>query len=191
MGLINGDEHPVAIFPSAVTAEACDLLLAELASAQLAPGKVVEAGERVDREMKMRFLPRDHWSSNIVLGAAQQANDNMGWGYDCTDVESLQFGAYTPGDHHDWHMDSLANGEHVRKLTVIIQLDHSEAYEGGDLEMLRFGVPEPDALQLPLDTMRSRGTVLVFPSYLLHRVAEIHSGQRRTLVAWMRGPRFR
>lgn len=191
MGLINGDESPVAIFPAAVTPEACDLLTDELSQAPLEPGRVVDVGERVDREMLMRFLPRDHWAAQLALGAAEQANESMGWRYELTGVESLQLGLYHPGDHHDWHMDTLSHGEQVRKLTVIVQLDPPDAYTDGDLQLLRFGVDRPDPLALPTEVLRQRGTVVVFPSFLLHRVASVSSGQRRTLVAWVLGPRFR
>jgi PKHD-type hydroxylase len=190
MGLINGDESPIAIFPGAVTAEACDLLLAEAEALELQPGRVVDVGERVDREVKTGFLPRDHWSSTIVQGAVTQANEAMGWNYALAGIESLQFGQYSPGDHHDWHMDTLSHGELVRKLTVIVQLDDSDAYEGGDLQLLRFGVDWHEALDLPWEPMRQRGTVMVFPSFLLHRVASVLSGRRRTLVGWVLGPRF-
>jgi PKHD-type hydroxylase len=191
MGLINGDESPVAIFPSAVTPEACDLLLAELDHVTLEPGRVVEVGERVDREMRMTFLPRDHWAAQIALGAAEQANESMGWRYALTGVESLQLGVYRPGDHHDWHMDTLSHGELVRKLSLVVQLDEPTAYTGGDLELLRFGVEHAEPLELPQDVLRQRGTVIVFPSFLQHRVAPVLTGCRRTLVAWMMGPRFR
>lgn len=190
MGLINGDESPIAIFPGAVTAEACDLLLAEASALELQPGRVVDVGERVDRVVKMGFLPRDHWSSGIVLGAVTQANEAMGWNYAILGIESLQFGQYSPGDHHDWHMDTLSHGELVRKLTAVVQLDDGDAYEGGDLAVLRFGVDWHEELELPRDQLRQRGTVMVFPSYLLHRVTSVVSGRRRTLVGWVLGPRF-
>ena len=191
MGLINGDESPVAIFPGAVTDEACDLLLQEAASTPLAPGRGVDRGEPVAREMGMAFLPRDHWSSKITWGAAEQANESMGWRYALDLVETVQFGQYVPGDHHDWHMDTLSHGERVRKLSVVVQLDAPDSYEGGDLQLLRFGVAKPTALDLPVEPMRQRGTVLVFPSFLLHRVTPVTMGRRRTLVSWIVGPRFR
>ncbi len=191
MGLINGDESPIAIFPGAVTPEACGWLRDELDAADLEPGRVVDVGERVDRVVQMRFLPRDHWSVPIVTGAAEQANTAMGWNYDITGLESLQLGAYGPGDHHNFHMDTLSHGDLVRKLTVIVQLDEPTAYEGGDLQLLRFGVPRVEPLELPRDQLRGLGSVMVFPSFVMHQVDPITSGRRGSLVAWMMGPRFR
>ena len=36
-----------------------------------------------------------------------------------------------------------------------------------------------------------KGSVLLFPSYILHRVTPIKSGVRRTLVNWISGPHFK
>ena len=35
------------------------------------------------------------------------------------------------------------------------------------------------------------GTVIAFPSYVLHRVTPIESGTRKALVIWVAGPEFR
>ena len=59
--------------------------------------------------------------------------------------------------------------------------DTSE-YEGGDFEF--------DEVKTTAD-FRSKGTVLVFPSYLRHRVLPVTSGIRRSLVAWFVGPRWK
>ena len=125
-----------------------------------------------------------------MAAAASQANEGMGWGYALSSLESLQLTTYRPGDTHGWHMDTLSHGAEVRKLTVVVQLDDGTAYDGGDLELLTFGVPDPAPFPLPADAMRQRGTVAVFPSFLLHRVTPVTRGARRTLVAWFVGPRF-
>ena len=88
-------------------------------------------------------------------------------------------------------MDTLSHGELVRKLTVVVQLDDGGDYVGGDLEVLRFGSDAPSAIEVPAEAMRQRGTAIVFPSYVLHRVTPVTAGQRRTLVGWLVGPRFR
>lgn len=191
MALINGDESPLALFPGAVTAEACAALLAEAASLPLTPGRVVDVGEQVERYVHTAFLPRDHWSAAIMASAAEQANADMGWAYDLQGLETLQFSTYAPGDHHGWHMDTLSHGALVRKLTVVVQLDDGDDYDGGDLELLRFGVARAEAVELPRAPMRQRGSVVVFPSFLVHQVTPVRRGQRRTLVAWFVGPRFR
>ena len=190
MGLINGDESPVAVFPGAVTQDACRMLLSELASVQLTRGQMTDGDPHATRAMQVGFLPREHWAGQIVWGAAQQANEDLGWRYAISAVESIQFGVYGVGDFHDWHRDSFSHGETVRKLTVVVMLEDGDAYAGGDLELLRFGQPSAMTLELPREPLRQRGSVVVFPSYLPHRVTEVTFGERRTLVAWVLGPRF-
>jgi PKHD-type hydroxylase len=83
--------------------------------------------------------------------------------------------------HHDIHWDSPANSD--RKLSITVQLTESSEYEGGEFEF--------QECQSPSEAARSQGTVLVFPSYLKHRVLPVTSGTRKSLVAWFHGPRWR
>jgi PKHD-type hydroxylase len=38
---------------------------------------------------------------------------------------------------------------------------------------------------------RERGAVIIFPSYVLHRVTRVTRGVRKSLVVWVTGPNFR
>ena len=44
---------------------------------------------------------------------------------------------------------------------------------------------QPTTIEMPL------GRVVAFPSYVLHRITPVTLGVRRSLVAWISGPRFR
>ncbi len=95
----------------------------------------------------------------------------------------MQFTEYhaSAGGHYDWHQDVHWNGQADidRKLSVTVQLSDADSYEGGDFEF--------DEVTTNAD-FRSKGTVLVFPSYLRHRVLPIRRGTRQSLVAWFTGP---
>ena len=68
---------------------------------------------------------------------------------------------------------------------MTVQLSNGDDYEGGDFQ-LRDGTGEG------LDnSIYNRGSILVFPSFLLHRVTPVTSGTRKTLVAWFEGKRFK
>ena len=88
------------------------------------------------------------------------------------------------GGHYDWHHDVHWNGQADidRKLSVTVQLSDADSYEGGDFEF--------DEVKTNAD-FRSKGTVLVFPSYLRHRVLPVTQGVRKSLVAWFTGPRWK
>jgi PKHD-type hydroxylase len=89
------------------------------------------------------------------------------------------------GGHYDWHMDRAPpdDGKPARKLTVVVQLTESAAYQGGDLQTLTGR--EPRSLS------RALGAVHVFPSFVLHRVTPVTAGTRTSLVGWLVGDRFR
>ena len=40
------------------------------------------------------------------------------------------------------------------------------------------------------EKLRQKGTVIVFPSFLQHRVTEITEGQRHALVGWREGKQW-
>lgn len=109
--------------------------------------------------------------------------------YDLSGLVSFQYALYdgTEGGHFDWHKDYgkdyAAPDQEPRKLSLSIQLSDPGAYQGGDLEV-RAGNTVDVA-------PKTRGTVIAFPSYVLHRVTPITSGARKSLVVWAVGPEFK
>ena len=83
--------------------------------------------------------------------------------------------------HYDWHLDYGAAFSN-RKISFSIQLSDSSEYEGGNLEIM--GVPF-DA------KTRERGTIIMFPSYVRHRVTPVTKGTRYCIVGWVHGPHFK
>ncbi|HWA46268.1 MAG TPA: 2OG-Fe(II) oxygenase [Hypericibacter adhaerens] len=98
--------------------------------------------------------------------------------------EALQFTRYeSVGDTYTWHQDLGVGASSIRKLSVVVQLSDPATYRGCDLQMFRDG--EPAAVE------RNQGTVLIFPSWTLHRVTPLEEGVRYSLVAWISGEPFR
>ena len=81
-----------------------------------------------------------------------------------------------------WHQDFGSSGP-SRKLSMVVQLSDPSEYEGGGFEFAECQTPDASS--------RLKGTVLVFPSYLQHRVLPVTSGTRKSLVAWFEGPRWK
>jgi PKHD-type hydroxylase len=101
-------------------------------------------------------------------------------------ADPLQYTVYDggKGDHYTWHSDGYeSNGKAYRKLSAILILSDPSEYEGGDLEV--FIEVEPVRIE-PI-----RGRLIVFPSYLLHRVTPVTKGVRKTLVSWISGDSFK
>ena len=86
-----------------------------------------------------------------------------------------------PGKY-DWHMD-VGPGPvpSMRKISYSILLNPGE-YEGGELCL--YGGEKPEVMK------KTQGTLVMFPSYVLHEVTPVTKGERITLTYWMVGPKF-
>ena len=98
--------------------------------------------------------------------------------------EDFQYTVYhgSDGGHYDWHVD-LGDLARLRKLSLSLQLTDPSEYEGCELQI-------HDGRRVET-APRERGTVIVFPSYVLHRVTPITRGVRKAVVVWTTGPKFR
>lgn len=101
--------------------------------------------------------------------------------------EQLQYTIYESesSGFYNWHQDIgvYSSSSVTRKLSMSILLTDPLTYEGGDLEIWGSSgiVPAP----------RELGQIVVFPSYLLHRVTPVTKGTRKSLVIWFGGPAFK
>jgi len=87
--------------------------------------------------------------------------------------------------HYTWHIDlGPIDPLCYRKLSVTILLSDPNEVEGGDLEFF-IGGSNPDVANLKQYDM------VIFPSYLLHRVTPVTKGIRKSLVIWVGGSTFK
>ena len=142
--------------------------------------------QRTDPEFRQVFQTLDY--------CVDEANDQwFGVSYNRHGARSLQFSIYRAdaegGAHYyNAHQDtSLVSGDlpTQRKLSVVVQLSDPGDYEGGDFQMHHV------AAHPPADAIRRRGTVLIFPSLVMHGVTVVTRGTRYSLVGWYPGPRWR
>tara|TARA_R100001443_G_scaffold45738_1_gene58733 strand:+ start:6023 stop:6613 length:591 start_codon:yes stop_codon:yes gene_type:complete len=97
-------------------------------------------------------------------------------------TEKLQFTEYEgQGSHYDWHPDIGPNMT-KRKISIVVQLSDEKDYEGGEL-LINTG-----QLLVP---SKSQGSVILFPSFLMHKVEPLRSGNRYSLVSWVSGNTWR
>lgn len=105
-------------------------------------------------------------------------------------VFDMQFTSYREKDKDkfDWHSDTLYKQTRKtdRKLSFILQLSNPLEYEGCELEFKC-----PDGTQFNKKDFLPKGSVIVFPSILEHRVTQITKGTRYSLVSWLEGPKWR
>ena len=136
------------------------------------------------------------WLYNEIQPYIHMANANANWNFQWDFTEACQFTEYKKGQFYDWHCDSSEtpydkpddanrNGK-IRKLSMTLCLTEPDEYEGGDLE---FAFHDLDGNKQPriCEEIRARGSVIVFPSFVWHRVKPVTKGIRHSLVCWNLG----
>jgi PKHD-type hydroxylase len=169
--------------------EQCDQILAKGKTIPTEEAGIVRSEQSLESNTKVRNVSIKTitvedipWLYDLMYGYIDQANREF-FGFDVhglyESIQLLHYGEDIGGGHYDWHMD-CGSGIADRKITVIVQLSHPGQYKGCEVEVMFQGVLEKD-----------RGSVFAFPSYMLHRVTPLISGQRDCLVMWVNGPTFR
>lgn len=124
------------------------------------------------------------WVYRRILEMISEANEAL-WGFQINGVnDSIQFTEYHgDGGHYDWHMDIGPGSINHRKVSVVVQLSDPSEYEGGDLLLWNGGEPKV--------APKGKGNVIIFPSYLMHKVTPTYNGTRKSLVLWAGGGSFK
>lgn len=100
-------------------------------------------------------------------------------------IEPWQFNHYEGGGYYGWHVDvDEPLSDNNRKITCVIVLTGPDEYKGGALELMS---EEHKVVSLRPEA----GTLIFFPSFMLHRVAVVISGVRESLSTCALGPMFR
>jgi PKHD-type hydroxylase len=125
------------------------------------------------------------WLYNRIQQIISKVNYDK-FQFDLGMFEILQYAKYKEGQFYDWHCDAGPNLGYHRKLSVVVGLTDSSEYEGGDFVINYNGNPDK------CETIRLLpGQILIFPSWVPHKVTPVTSGERVTLVTWVNGPKFR
>jgi len=143
------------------------------------------------------FIPPkpDEWLFSKILGVIMDFNNHeTGYKFDIAGLAEppnlMRYQAANIDKHgkpgrYDWHMD-IGPGEvpSMRKISYTLILNPDE-YEGGEL---CFHVGR--TLDEPFPGQDEVGSMILFPSYLVHKVNPITSGTRYAMVGWAHGNSF-
>ena len=132
----------------------------------------------------------NEWIFSKLIGIAGHMNTQF-YNYDLNGFDHFQYTEYDgEGTEYKYHTDAVFGGDVPvdllipRKLSFSLVLSDSSEYQGGELE---FMISSGD----PLVAEQKRGRIIAFPSYMLHRIAPLKSGKRRSIVFWAVGPKFK
>lgn len=180
------------VWPAALSDVECDAIIKRAALYDQQSATVGFAqGQRSDQAYRSSTISwldvhRDKDIADRLMQFVQSSN-RTNFGIDIVGLFDLQYTEYhgRAQGKYDWHHDVWleSNRPFDRKLSVVAQLSEPDDYEGGAFEF--FGVQQPGA------TFAPRGSLLIFPSFLQHRVLPVTRGMRRSLVSWIEGPRWR
>ena len=171
-------------FEEAISPEVIEKINALGQSKPEEEGRIFNGSTNEIRRSTIRWIKEEE-IRDLLWGFVHTANVTA-FGVDVQNYAEIQYTEYfaTNEGHYSWHHDInwTADIASDRKLSVTVQLTDGNEYEGGDFEFNEVASPT---------SCKKLGTVLVFPSYLNHRVLPVTKGTRRSLVAWFYGPRWR
>lgn len=152
---------------------------------------VLNAGSNKDnnyRKSEVKWLDPEmeniEWLYEKFTKLVAEANDST-WQFEINkELKKIQYSVYHgDGGHYDWHMDLGGGIAAERKISIVVQLSDPEAYDGGEFEIF----VQKDVIEFP----KVKGSVVLFPSYYMHRVAPVTGGERKSLVLWVTGAPLR
>ena len=133
----------------------------------------------------------DQWLYDTFWSLMEMANQNANWNFEISAAESFTLGKYEDGGHYKFHLDGngvqplnypgneFLHGK-TRKISFVAWLN--EDFEGGEFEFHPSTVPAENGLIKP-----TKGTVIFFPSWYLHKVHPVTKGTRYALITWFNG----
>jgi len=170
-----------------LSADECEKVK-EIANKHVKEQALIDSGLNTEiRKNTVAFLNSavkdDQWIYRKITDAINSMNKTF-WNFDLDYIEVLQYTEYNnTGDKYKAHLDIGKDYIHYRKLSFTILLDDPSTYEGGNFLIHTRSEGE--------STHKKQGTIIAFPSFILHEVTPIIKGSRSSLVGWVCGPAFK
>lgn len=133
----------------------------------------------------------NNWFFEKINSAVEQVN-NLAYGFELYGYKSFQYTIYegSVGGKYDAHMDLIMSDAKpadlldTRKLSLSLILNDPEKdFTGGEFMIYEGGNPTKVDAQ--------KGTMIFFPSFMLHAVTPVKTGVRKSIVVWVEGPKFK
>lgn len=144
------------------------------------------------RKSEVRWIDVNDVNSKFIMDILYfytNLANRVAFGVDTKKIWDVQYTKYKGKEKgfYDWHFDTFWGNDSLsdRKLSVTIQLSDSDDYEGGDF------IIDPQYEAPNKKDLRKKGTILVFPSVIRHKVEPVTKGERKSLVAWVEGDKWK
>ena len=194
-------------YEKAIPDRLCDRIIKEAETRQEHKAGVSKSKDITQQEIdKVRDSSvvwfNDPWLYNLVIPFVRDANQKAGWNFDIDWNENIQFTKYKLNQFYDWHTDDFGSpyikdcspnyiGKQ-RKLSMVVLLNDGSEFKGGNLQFdFRNTNNIKDNKPYTFLNHRKKGTLVVFPSFIWHRVQPVTDGERYSLVMWCLGKPYR
>jgi PKHD-type hydroxylase len=200
--------YPYCFWENAFTNEEIDKICKQMAEIPLTDGKISSIDDKIEssnhspipavddnvRRSKVSFHTPNESTQWIFerLNSVIELINNRWYNFDINGYDQFQYSEYhsTNNGCYGWHSDLflglLPTNSYVetRKLSLTLLLtDPDTDFEGGELQFGHETKFESAKIK--------KGTLIVFPSFALHQVTPVTKGVRKSIVAWVLGPKWK
>ena len=172
----------------AFSQEECDKLIKHCDNIEKQSGTVYEGEQTTKRDSEIAWVSPDEnielaWFYEKIKFLTLDVNSKF-WNFDVEYIEPPQYTTYSSesNQHYGNHIDVQSRFDRQRKISFSLQLSSEDEYDGGNL------VIDPGN---PSIADKDKGTVIMFPSFILHRVEPVTRGIRKSMVWWVSGKPFK
>lgn len=192
------------LFKNAISKKVCDKIIEQGLSKEKLEAETGNINKTINKKLRNSSLVwlEEKWIYDLILPILHTANKNAGWNFQIDWSESCQFTMYQKKQYYNWHCDIFSEPYPMnykfesfrgktRKLSMSICLSEKNDFLGGDFQFdyrnREDGKPNIETIK----EIREKGSVLVFPSNVYHRVTPVKKGTRYSLVNWFLGYPFK
>ena len=187
---VSNKDLTLSLFENAISSAECDAIISRFKDYQGHQAAIFDQFnnqiiEKNVRNVNLYPLPENVGLAALMSGIGFNENSKK-WNFDITHANQAEVLRYpSDGGRYTSHIDTiLTKDEHInetRKLTVLAFLNDN--YTGG-----KFYIQTSSAKLYP---SVKKGSVLIFPSFLVHGVEDVQEGERFSAVTWLVGPWFK
>lgn len=145
------------------------------------------------RVSNVKFCNRNDdtaWIFDKLNFVIQSANE-IYYNFNLNGYSEFQYTTYDgeKNGNYNWHMDmptgkSFTNQPSLEQRKLSLTLLLNDSFEGGEFYI------NPSSESMADLVPTKKGRIILFPSFMCHKVAPVTKGMRRSLVIWVVGPKF-
>ena len=187
---------PYSWYDGAFTADEIDRIVREMDLVGTERSKII--ADTVNQSVNDNYRSSQHkmhgvnqynkWIFDRLLNAAQEINEKD-YNFDLWGFDHFQYTVYNINEEYKAHADIIYTAPKfktlARKLSISLVLSDNYDYEGGEFQIINAEQNEASTVE------QKKGRLIVFPSWMVHKVKPVTRGVRKSIVVWVVGPPFK